>query len=34
MGRARTHGAIVFEGPPVALRADQHVTATYLGVGS
>ena len=27
------HGTIVFEGAPVALRANQHVTATYLGVG-
>jgi branched-chain amino acid transport system ATP-binding protein len=28
------HGAIVFEGTPVALRADVNVTATYLGVGA
>jgi branched-chain amino acid transport system ATP-binding protein len=27
------HGAIVFEGTPAALRADGHVTSTYLGVG-
>jgi branched-chain amino acid transport system ATP-binding protein len=27
------HGTIVFEGTPAALRADVHVTATYLGVG-
>jgi len=27
------HGTIVFEGTPAALRADQQVTATYLGVG-
>ena len=27
------HGTIVFEGPPAALRANQQVTATYLGVG-
>jgi branched-chain amino acid transport system ATP-binding protein len=27
------HGTIVFEGTPAALRADEHVTATYLGVG-
>ena len=27
------HGSIVFEGTPAALRADTHVTATYLGVG-
>ncbi len=27
------HGTIVFEGKPAALRADQQVTATYLGVG-
>ena len=26
------HGSIVFEGTPAALRADGHVTATYLGV--
>ena len=28
------HGTAVFEGSPGALRADQRVTATYLGVGS
>jgi branched-chain amino acid transport system ATP-binding protein len=27
------HGTIVFEGTPGALRANAHVTATYLGVG-
>jgi branched-chain amino acid transport system ATP-binding protein len=27
------HGTIVFEGTPAALRANTHVTATYLGVG-
>jgi branched-chain amino acid transport system ATP-binding protein len=27
------HGTVVFEGTPAALRADEHVTATYLGVG-
>jgi branched-chain amino acid transport system ATP-binding protein len=27
------HGTIVFEGAPGALRANQQVTATYLGVG-
>ena len=27
------HGTIVFEGTPQALRANAHVTATYLGVG-
>jgi len=27
------HGTVVFEGSPGALRADQRVTATYLGVG-
>jgi branched-chain amino acid transport system ATP-binding protein len=27
------HGMAVFEGSPGALRADRHVTATYLGVG-
>ena len=27
------HGTVVFEGTPGALRADQQVTATYLGVG-
>jgi branched-chain amino acid transport system ATP-binding protein len=27
------HGTVVFEGPPAGLRADQGVTATYLGVG-
>jgi branched-chain amino acid transport system ATP-binding protein len=27
------HGSVVFEGTPAALRADQQVTATYLGVG-
>jgi branched-chain amino acid transport system ATP-binding protein len=27
------HGTIVFEGTPDALRADERVTATYLGVG-
>jgi len=28
------HGTVVFEGTPARLRADQQVTATYLGVGS
>jgi len=28
------HGTIVFEGSPDALRADRHVTMTYLGVGA
>jgi len=27
------HGTIVFEGTPAALRADEQVTAAYLGVG-
>jgi len=27
------HGTVVFSGTPAALRADQQVTATYLGVG-
>jgi branched-chain amino acid transport system ATP-binding protein len=27
------HGTIVFEGTPQTLRANAHVTATYLGVG-
>ena len=27
------HGTVVFEGTPERLRADQQVTATYLGVG-
>ena len=27
------HGTIVFEGTPDALRANQQVTTTYLGVG-
>ena len=27
------HGTVVFEGTPERLRADRHVTATYLGVG-
>jgi branched-chain amino acid transport system ATP-binding protein len=27
------HGTIVFDGTPDALRADTHVTSTYLGVG-
>jgi branched-chain amino acid transport system ATP-binding protein len=27
------HGTVVFEGTPDALRADQQVTSTYLGVG-
>jgi branched-chain amino acid transport system ATP-binding protein len=27
------HGTVVFEGTPAALRADQRITATYLGVG-
>jgi len=27
------HGTVVFEGAPAALRADQGITATYLGVG-
>jgi branched-chain amino acid transport system ATP-binding protein len=28
------HGTIVFEGTPAALRANEQITATYLGVGS
>jgi len=28
------HGTVVFEGSPGGLRADQRITATYLGVGS
>ena len=28
------HGTVVFEGPPAVLRADQGITATYLGVGA
>jgi branched-chain amino acid transport system ATP-binding protein len=28
------HGTVVFQGSPAQLRADQQVTATYLGVGS
>jgi branched-chain amino acid transport system ATP-binding protein len=28
------HGTVVFEGSPGVLRADQRITATYLGVGS
>jgi branched-chain amino acid transport system ATP-binding protein len=27
------HGTVVFEGTPAALRANQQVTTTYLGVG-
>jgi len=27
------HGTVVFKGSPGALRADQRITATYLGVG-
>ena len=27
------HGTVVFEGRPAVLRADQRITATYLGVG-
>ena len=27
------HGTVVFDGTPAALRADQQVTSTYLGVG-
>ncbi len=27
------HGTVVFEGTPAVLRADQRITATYLGVG-
>jgi branched-chain amino acid transport system ATP-binding protein len=27
------HGTVVFEGTPAALRGNQQVTATYLGVG-
>jgi branched-chain amino acid transport system ATP-binding protein len=27
------HGTVVFEGAPAALRANQQVTSTYLGVG-
>ncbi len=27
------HGTVVFEGTPAALRADQRITSTYLGVG-
>ena len=27
------HGTVVFEGSPAVLRADQQITATYLGVG-
>jgi branched-chain amino acid transport system ATP-binding protein len=27
------HGAIVFEGTPAALRANERITTTYLGVG-
>jgi branched-chain amino acid transport system ATP-binding protein len=27
------HGTVVFEGSPGVLRADQKITATYLGVG-
>ena len=27
------HGTVVFEGRPGVLRADQRITATYLGVG-
>ncbi len=27
------HGTVVFDGTPAELRADQQVTATYLGVG-
>ena len=28
------HGTVVFEGPPAVLRAEEGITATYLGVGS
>ena len=28
------HGTVVFEGTPAVLRADQQITATYLGVGT
>ncbi len=28
------HGTVVFEGAPAVLRADQGITATYLGVGA
>ena len=27
------HGSVVFEGTPAQLRANNQVTATYLGVG-
>jgi branched-chain amino acid transport system ATP-binding protein len=27
------HGTVVFEGAPAALRAEERITATYLGVG-
>ncbi len=27
------HGTVVFEGPPAVLRAEEGITATYLGVG-
>jgi branched-chain amino acid transport system ATP-binding protein len=27
------HGTVVFEGTPARLRADRHITGTYLGVG-
>ncbi len=27
------HGTVVFEGTPAALRADERITTTYLGVG-
>jgi branched-chain amino acid transport system ATP-binding protein len=27
------HGTVVFQGTPAVLRADQRITATYLGVG-
>jgi branched-chain amino acid transport system ATP-binding protein len=27
------HGTIVFEGTPNALRANEQITTTYLGVG-
>ena len=27
------HGTIVFEGTPAALRANEQITTTYLGVG-
>ena len=27
------HGTIVFEGTPAALRANERITTTYLGLG-